>query len=67
MKQRYSKEQVLRILRDKQDGRTQKQLAKEIGCVESYVSDVLKKRREPGPKILAYLGLIESDEYIKQG
>lgn len=66
MKQRYSKEQVLRILRDRREGRTQKQMAKDIGCAESYVSDVLKERREPGPKILAYLGLISSDEYIKQ-
>ena len=32
-------------------------LAREWGCSRQYIYDVLKCRREPGPKILKHLGL----------
>ncbi len=63
---RYTQDQVLKLLRDKQDGRTQKELAEEIGCAPGYLSDVFSKRREPGAIILSYLTLKEDVEYIKQ-
>lgn len=33
------------------------ELAKEIGVTNQYLSDVMKGRREPGPKVLHFLGL----------
>jgi hypothetical protein len=53
----YDKSQVVLELRDKLEGRTQADLAAEIDCTPQYLSDVLSGRRDPGPKILDFLGL----------
>jgi transcriptional regulator with XRE-family HTH domain len=53
----YDKSQVVLQLREKLEGCTQADLAKEIDCAPQYLNDVLGGRREPGPKILKYLGL----------
>jgi len=50
-------DQIVDLLRKKQGGRTARALAQEIGVTEQYLSDVFKGRREPGPSILAGLGL----------
>jgi transcriptional regulator with XRE-family HTH domain len=47
----------LTMLQKKLRGRSQLDLAKEIGCSETYVSLVLSGERDPGPRILEYLGL----------
>lgn len=36
---------------------SQKGFAQKIGVSEQYLSDILKGRREPGPKILKWFGL----------
>ena len=57
-KTKYSAEEVLGLLRDKQGNRTQTEFAVEIGVTNQYLSDVLNGRRGPtGPAILRYLGL----------
>jgi transcriptional regulator with XRE-family HTH domain len=44
---------------------SQARLAAEIGCSPAYLSDVLLGNRHPGPKILAYFGLVKTMEYTK--
>jgi transcriptional regulator with XRE-family HTH domain len=53
----YDKGDVVLQLRDKLEGRTQADLAEEMSVTPQYLSDVLSGRRDPGPKILEYLGL----------
>ena len=53
----YEKGDVVLLLRDKLNGRTQADLAAEMDITPQYLSDVLSGRRDPGPKILEYLGL----------
>ena len=36
---------------------TQTALAKELGISKPYLSDILKGKRDPGPKVLAQLGI----------
>jgi transcriptional regulator with XRE-family HTH domain len=49
---------VLNMLRSHiSDERSQKDLAREIGVSETYVSLVLAGKRQPGPKVLTFLGL----------
>lgn len=51
------KSHVVLELRDKLAGRTQADLAAEMEITPQYLSDVLSGRRDPGKKILDYLGL----------
>lgn len=48
---------ISKMLEQKRGSRTWKELAAEMNCSAAYLSDVLNGRREPGPKILEYLGL----------
>jgi transcriptional regulator with XRE-family HTH domain len=45
------------LLKARLSTQSQRELAAEMSCSEPYLSDVLRGRRGPGPKILAYLGL----------
>lgn len=46
-------------LKKRQGTRSQRALAREIGISPMFLTDILKGRRGPGPKVLAYLGLEE--------
>ena len=48
---------ISKMLEQKRGTRTWKALAAEMQCSAAYLSDVLNGRRDPGPKILEYLGL----------
>jgi transcriptional regulator with XRE-family HTH domain len=50
-------DQILNLLRKKKGDRTAKELAHELGVTQQYLSDVFAGRREPGPAIIAGLGL----------
>ena len=54
---KFTKDQVINILRKRQGERTAKELADELGVTPQYLSDVYAGRREPGPAILEPLGL----------
>jgi transcriptional regulator with XRE-family HTH domain len=45
------------LLRSLIDGRTQAEVAVELGVTTQYLSDILHNRREPGPTVLKALGL----------
>ena len=47
----------LDILRQRLNGKTQRELAGELDISVQYLSDILNGRREPGPKILSALGI----------
>ena len=42
---------------------TQKALAEKIGISEQYLTDILKGRREMGPRVIAFLGYEKVDAY----
>lgn len=44
-------------------GGSQKTVAFNLGISPQYLNDVLKYRREPGPKILKALGLVKKVTY----
>jgi len=52
-----TKEDMLRLLQRRQSTQSLRSFAAEIGCSPSYLSDIYLGRREPGPKIAAFLGL----------
>lgn len=55
---------VIRSLRKQSQARgSQRALAKYLGVSPAYLSDVLKGRREPGPKILDALGMTKRTVY----
>lgn len=54
----FNKTDVLTMLRSHISyEESQKDLAREMGVSEAYVSLVLAGKREPGPKVLKFLGL----------
>lgn len=52
-----TKEDIVRLLQQKQSDRSLRSFAGVIGCSASYLSDIYLGHREPGPKIAAFLGL----------
>ena len=65
MKKHYTREDLLKLLREKQGDRTAKQLAEELGITPQYLSDVFLGKRDPGESILEGLGLKKSTKYEK--
>lgn len=63
---KYTKEQVIELLRKKQGNRPAKQLAEELGITPQYLSDVFNGNREIGPAILTPLGLQVDTVYVQQ-
>lgn len=58
MTKTLNRDQVIALLKARQKGRSASDLAKEIGVSKAYLSDLFTNRRNPGPKILDYLGLV---------
>jgi transcriptional regulator with XRE-family HTH domain len=56
MKQ-LTQEQVIELMRKKQGDRMAKDYAAELGISRPYLSDIYAGKREPGPTVLAKLGL----------
>lgn len=54
---------IARLHRESNQLGSQAKLAQAIGITPSYLSDVLLGKREPGPKILAYLQLAKKTIY----
>jgi transcriptional regulator with XRE-family HTH domain len=59
--------QLVRLLMRRVDGSTQRQVAEDMGVSQAYLSDVLLRKRAPGPKILHALGLQQRIVYSKIG
>lgn len=58
MKALLTIEDVLdRIRREVKACGTQQAFAAKIGVTQGYINDILKRKREPGPKVLGSLGL----------
>ena len=51
------------VLKRRLDGKTQAELARELGIKPAYLSDILAFRREPGPRVLKALGLTKIVTY----
>lgn len=51
-----TEDQVLAALKAKQGNMTLREFAKKIGVSAAYISDIYRRNREPGKKILAFLG-----------
>lgn len=60
---KLTKDEVIRYLKKRQDGRNQLEFCKEIGISPSYLSEIYKGTREPAAKILDWLGLEKVVEY----
>jgi transcriptional regulator with XRE-family HTH domain len=63
MKQ-LTQSQVLDFLRKRQGNRSSKELAEELGISASYLSEVFSGKREPGPSVIAKLGLERKILYL---
>lgn len=51
-------EQVLEIMRKRQNGRTQREFAPELGITPQYLCDLYLRRRDPGETVLKNLGIV---------
>jgi transcriptional regulator with XRE-family HTH domain len=60
-----TEDQVVQLLKEETVGRTQVDLAKEIGISPQYLHDVLNGRRSPGEAILKYLQIEKRETYIR--
>jgi predicted transcriptional regulator len=58
MTKQFNRNQVIGLLKTRQGDRTSADLAREIGVSKAYIHDLFADRRNPGPKILRYLGLV---------
>lgn len=58
MAKRYTLDDVVGMLRIRQGERSNSALANEIGVHKSYIGDIYKGRKAPGPTILKYLGIV---------
>lgn len=56
---------VITLLRREADGR-QVEFALRAGVTQQYISDILRGKREPGPKILDALGLQKVIVYVEK-
>ena len=63
-KKRYSRDEVLEILRKRQGQGTQNDLAESLGVSSAYLSDVFLGRRDLGVKILEALGMYREWSYF---
>jgi hypothetical protein len=52
------------LLRERVEQSSQSQVARDAMVSQSYLSDLLKRRRDPGQKILDFLGLERQSVYI---
>jgi len=50
-------EDVMKMLRDKQGDMSLREFADVVGCSAAYLSDLYRGNREPGNKIMRFLGL----------
>lgn len=57
---------INRELEKRRGERTWADVAAEIGCSCSHLSEVLHGKRSPGPKVRKYLGLIRKVVFVKQ-
>jgi transcriptional regulator with XRE-family HTH domain len=62
-KGRYSREEVLEMLKKRQGERTQKELAEELGVSPQYVCDLFQGHRFIGVRILEALGMYREWSY----
>lgn len=67
MKSSLNRDEVNELIRDlvKQEG-TQTAAAAKLGIVSSYMSDLLKGKRDPGPEVLKFFGLEKKIIYISK-
>jgi hypothetical protein len=56
MNRYHSKSDILKLIRKRLDGRTQSDLANELGISEQHLSDILHNRRAPGDRAVETLG-----------
>lgn len=61
------RDDVVALLRKRQAGRPAYQLADELGIAGSYLCEIFKGKRNPGPKVLDALGLIQKTIYQEVG
>ena len=47
----------LKMLKARMTGRSLRSVAREIPCSAAYLSDIMLGKRNPGPRVLDYLGL----------
>jgi transcriptional regulator with XRE-family HTH domain len=59
-----SQPEIVQIIRERIGKGSQRDFAQSLGVSPSYLSDVLKGRRDAGPKVLAALGLKRVVSYV---
>jgi len=65
---RYSRDEVLEMLRERQGEGTQQELAADLGITPQYLCDVFQGKRHLGAKILEALGMYrEWSYYFRRG
>lgn len=65
MKSTFIKAEIITLLRKQQGERSLSEYAKIIGVSKQYLCDLYQGRREPGPKVLAFLRLEPVYRFIK--
>ena len=61
-----SKENIVRLLRERQGTQSLRAYARSLNCSAAYLSDVYADKREPGPKLLEALGIAKETKIIRK-
>jgi len=57
MKRVFSRDELIALMKKQQGERSSKEFAAELGVSGSFLCDIYKGKRDPGPQILKSLGL----------
>ena len=66
MAKTLSREDVIKLMRKRQGGRTDADFARELGISAPYLFEIYKGTRDPGDKVLDALGLQRETVYRKE-
>lgn len=65
-----TRDAIVRLLMERQGQRSLRAFAEEVGCSPAYLYDIYASRREPGKKVLQYLGFRKTRKvevnYVKE-
>jgi predicted transcriptional regulator len=58
--------EIAELVKTKRGERSQRALARELGVSDTFLSDVIKGRRKPGPTLLKALGYDPTPHFAKR-
>lgn len=65
-RKKLTRQEVVDMIRERQDEKTQRDFAQEIGIGETYLSDIYSGASRPGKTVLNYFGIVLKKKIVNQ-